>query len=146
MRRPIRARPKPFCDLACLSAAAVFFVLGTSVYLECRARQPILFKALGMASASSLVQCPRFPFHWWLPTFAHVTAFSLAFCALMPRRIRSIVVAAACWTFANVLWELRSMATGTLDWPDVFAACLGFGTAVAVAAVLMRLPSTMQPG
>ena len=84
------------------------------------------------------------PSHLWLPTFAHVSAFSLASCALLPPRIRFILGATGCWTLTNVLWELRSVSARALDWPDVFAACLGFGTAVGVAFMLMRLPSSVR--
>ena len=129
---------------ACVAAAAAFFALGTFVYLACRPRQPMLFTALGINAASFLSQCVTFPFHSWLPTFAHVNALSLASCSLLRPGIRSILAAASCWTVANVLWEFRSMSTGTVDWPDVFAACLGFGTAVAVASWLMRLSSTVR--
>ena len=136
----------PVYALACLAAAAAFFSLGTFVYLACRPRQPMLFTSLGISPASFLSQCIAFPFHRWLPTYAHVTAFSLASCSLLSPNIRSILAAAGFWTLANVLWEFRSMSTGTVDWPDLVAACLGFGTAVAVASVLARLSPTVRSG
>lgn len=130
---------------ACLAAAAAFFSLGTLVYLGCRPQQPILFTALGIDRASFLGDCPGMPFAGSLPTFAHVTAFALGSCALLPPGMRSALLAAGFWTAANLVWELyHASGVTALDLSDVQAAFLGFAVAVGMAAAFQRLPANQS--
>jgi hypothetical protein len=109
------------------------------MYVVCRPRQPLLFTALGFARAPFVSECRGFEIHQWLPTLAHVAAFSFATCALLSARPRSAVVAAANWTVANLLWELRGMSGAGVDLADAAAAILGFAVAICATLWLQSL-------
>ena len=124
---------------ACVTLATLCLAGGTAVYLACRPRQPVLFTALGIGAAPFVSQCNSFPAHQWLPTFAHVAAFSFASCALLSPRPRSVFVAAGCWSLLNIGWELRSIAGQTSDARDAVAAVSAFVAVSCVVTLMQRV-------